>query len=265
MPKRNHTACKLDKHGKLLPHSPLSCRISHFFYTRSTKNKGTFSVKKMFLFILWLGIIVLAGSYYFRAGIPLSQYPDLIQYTIEALGFWGPIAYIVLYTIRPLILFPGSVLTGMSGLLFGPFLGILYTAIGANLSAVFAFLLARYFGGSFVSKTDSGWMSKYNKKLEENGFVTILIMRLIYLPFDLVNFGAGLTSIKLRDFVAGTILGTLPGSLTFVLLGASFTDPRNLLIAAATLVFGIVLSNFLKKRHKDLAAASDQLEERKEN
>ena len=41
------------------------------------------------------------------------------------------------------------------------------------------------------------------------------------MPYGLVNFAAGLTSVSFKDYVLGTTLGTVPSVLPFVLLGSS--------------------------------------------
>jgi uncharacterized membrane protein YdjX (TVP38/TMEM64 family) len=72
-------------------------------------------------------------------------------------------------------------------------------------------------------------------------------MRLTYLPFDLVGYSSGMCNIKQRDFALGTLIGTLPGLSTFVLLGSSITDIRYLGLAAVFLAFGLAVSVWLKK------------------
>ena len=214
--------------------------------------KQKINVKKLILFIIWMTIFGLAIHYYFKWDIPLLDYPKKIQEVITSYGAWGPILYIIVYAIRPVIFFPATLLTAVSGALFGPVGGILYTIVGENLSANFAFILGRYFGRHFVAENERGWIKKIDKKVHDNGFMTVLMMRLLYFPFDLTNYGCGLTSVKHRDYALATFIGILPGLTTFVLLGASFTDPKNLIISAVVFILGLILSKFLGKRNKDL-------------
>ncbi len=76
-------------------------------------------------------------------------------------------------------------------------------------------------------------------------------MRLIYMPFDLVSYISGTCNLKQSEFALGTFLGIMPGLTTFVLLGSSFTDPRNLILTGAALGVGIFLSYLLKKKAKN--------------
>jgi uncharacterized membrane protein YdjX (TVP38/TMEM64 family) len=147
---------------------------------------------------------------------------EKIESLIKALGIFGPIVYIVLYIIRPLVLFPAVLLTAVSGAVFGPIGGSLLSIIGENFSANFAFLIARK---GFVKNDDMvskhPFLQKINHKSEEHGFYYIFLLRNLYMPFDLLNYGAGLTKIKWKDYALGTFFGILPGLLTFTILGSS--------------------------------------------
>jgi uncharacterized membrane protein YdjX (TVP38/TMEM64 family) len=95
--------------------------------------------------------------------------------------------------------------------------------------------------------TKKRFVPRLTSKIQENGFLTVLIMRLTFLPFDLVGYSSGMCNIKQRDFTMATVIGTIPGLFTFVLLGGSFTDFRYLFLAAVFLAFGLTASFWLKK------------------
>lgn len=65
-----------------------------------------------------------------------------IESWIDSLGPWAPVVYILVYTIRPLVFFPASILTLTGGVLFGAWFGTLYTLIGATLSALVGYAMA---------------------------------------------------------------------------------------------------------------------------
>jgi len=205
---------------------------------------------KIVLFSIWLTTLSIGIYYYLSMGIPLGEITGVFRAFIGKYDAWGPILYIVMYSMRSLIFFPGSLLAAMSGLIFGPLYGILYTLIGENISANISFLVGHYFGSSVMKHLSS--KSKLIPYLEcefrENGFLTVLTMRLIYLPFDLVGYVSGLCDIRQRDFALGTLIGTIPGLTTFVLLGSGLTDYRNLILAGIIFVAGWPFSIWLKKK-----------------
>ena len=177
---------------------------------------------KRLLFCLWMAFLFAAIIIWLQSGLHPTDIPQILQNKLEQFGLIrSGILYIFIYTFRPITLFPAMWLTIISGYLFGPWLGILFTIIGENFSANLAFLMARYFGADFVQSHETNFMKKWDCKLQENGLVTVMIMRFIYLPFDGVNFVCGMTSIRQRDFAIGTIIGIMPGLITFALLGGA--------------------------------------------
>jgi uncharacterized membrane protein YdjX (TVP38/TMEM64 family) len=204
--------------------------------------------------VIWFGLAIAAGVAWFRSGLALRDVPDQLNEWLSLFGVGRAAAiYIVLYTLRPLILFPASLLTIASGLIFGPWLGILFTIIGENASANFAFLISRWLGRSWIDEREQGRLKSWDQKIRENAISSVLIMRLIYLPFDAVNYGCGLTSMRQRDFFLGTLLGIMPGLVSFVLLGgagASGVENRLWIFGGACFffVFGLLIARALRKK-----------------
>lgn len=209
---------------------------------------------------LWGILFLSAVALWLQSDISLTEIPDLLH---AWLGQWGlfnaALIYIIFYTIRPLILFPATLLTISSGLIFGPWFGILFTIIGENCSANFAFIVGRWFGRDWVKAHEHDNILKWEQKLSQNGLITVLIMRLIYLPFDAVNYGCGLTSMRHRDFAIGTFIGIMPGLVSFVLLGgsvASGVDNRGLVISlsAVCFVLGLIIAHRIRQNAESKGA-----------
>ncbi len=77
-------------------------------------------------------------------------------------------------------------------------------------------------------------------------------MRLIYLPFDAVNYGCGLSAIRQRDYALGTFIGIIPGLVAFVLLGgvgAAGVEHRLLILTASAAFFllGLAIARYLHR------------------
>ena len=118
---------------------------------------------------------------------------------VESFGVFGPIMYMLLYALLTMVLFPGVILTFVGAVLFGTIMGTAYTVIGATIGAVGGFFVAKLLGRSFVEQIIKGNVKKWDKKLERNGFKTMLLLRLIPLvPFNVLNFAPGLTRIKFK-------------------------------------------------------------------
>lgn len=219
----------------------------------------------------------LAAAIWFGLIAALILYMRANDLTLAALFLRGlawvqesplaPLVYIVLYALRPLTLFSSVLLTLAGGFLFGPVWGVVYTAIGANLSATVAFFVGRYFGqGVLDDESSSGLMQRYARRMRASSFETVLIMRFIFLPYDLVNYLAGFLRISYWPFLLATVLGSIPGTIAFVLLGASLSTAeitnmfltgelptlewRFLAISAGMFVVSIALARFFKRRER---------------
>jgi uncharacterized membrane protein YdjX (TVP38/TMEM64 family) len=170
----------------------------------------------------------------------------------------------LIYAVRPLAFFSAIVLTLLAGSLFGPIFGVIYTVIGSNISATVAYFLGSVLGRGVLSdaKTNSqGIVQRYAERMRQNSFETILIMRFIYLPYDLVNYLGGFLRIDYKAFILATILGSIPGTITFVLAGASVRiddvfmenfrpelNPWTLVASVVLFVGSLLLSRYFKRR-----------------
>ncbi|WP_341961095.1 TVP38/TMEM64 family protein [Planococcus maritimus] len=161
---------------------------------------------------------------------------------ILSFGLWAPLFYIIAYTIRPLIFFPASVLSIAGGLAFGAWMGTLYTIIGATLGAALSFVVAKTVGKSLVKKQWTGNAAKIQTQMEQNGFLYVLLFRLIpVINFDLVSYLAAIAKVRFVPFALATLIGIIPGTFAYNFLGSSFVSGNPQIIAAAVAVF-IVLT-----------------------
>ena len=160
---------------------------------------------------------------------------------ILSFGLWAPAIYILIYTIRPLVFFPASVLSIAGGLAFGAWQGTLYTIIGATLGAMLSFYLAKTVGKSLVRKEWTGNAGKIQSQMEQNGFLYVLLFRFIpVINFDLISYVAALAKVRFLPFALATFIGIIPGTFAYNFLGSSFISGNPRVIVLAVLVFAIL-------------------------
>jgi uncharacterized membrane protein YdjX (TVP38/TMEM64 family) len=149
--------------------------------------------------------------------------PANIQRMREALGVWAPLAFVLLYAAGTLVAAPGSVLSLTGGFLFGTLIGGTLIVVGATGGAICAFLLARYAGRDAIAKFISGGhLEKFDKLVRGSGLSAVLFTRLVPLfPFNFLNFAWGLTSVRFRDYVIGTVIGIIPGAFVYANLAGA--------------------------------------------
>ena len=170
---------------------------------------------------------------------------------------WGPLIFIGLYILRPIFVFSASLLTIASGVLFGPFWGVVYAVIGANTGASLAYLIGRFFIKDFVDAGNK--FQGYRKRMKDNSFATVFLMRLAYIPYDFVNYLAGSLGINYFAFVAATMLGSIPGTVSFVLFGSSAKnldskpsfDWRIVAVSFSIFLISMGLSKIIKSKEKN--------------
>lgn len=141
---------------------------------------------------------------------------------VDSLGFWGPVAFIVIYNLATILFVPGVLLTLGGGVLFGVVLGSLYVFIATSLGATFAFLIGRYLSRGWVRRQVQGNIKfkAINQAVAKEGFKIVFLTRLSPIfPFNLLNYAFGITQISLKDYLLGS-LGMIPGTFMYVYLGS---------------------------------------------
>ncbi|NIA31309.1 MAG: TVP38/TMEM64 family protein [Actinobacteria bacterium] len=126
------------------------------------------------------------------------------------------------------LVIPVGVMSLAGGLAYGKWSGTLFILIGATLGSCLSFLIARYFGRRFIEQFEwlhKGKLKSFDEGSEKHGLKAILFVRLIPLfQYDAVNFGAGLSKMKFRDFALGSFIGMMPGGFINAMLGSSLEN-----------------------------------------
>ena len=157
---------------------------------------------------------------------------------LEGLGPWGPVAFIAGYVVATVAFVPGSILTLAAGALFGLGRGIVFVLVAATLGASAAFLVARYVARGAIEKKLEGnqRFAAIDRAIGEQGRKIVFLLRLSpVFPFNLLNYGLGLTKVRFIDYVVASI-GMLPGTVLYVYYGKVIGDVAKL--AAGTKVGG---------------------------
>jgi uncharacterized membrane protein YdjX (TVP38/TMEM64 family) len=140
---------------------------------------------------------------------------------IDALGAAGPPAFICLYALAVVALIPASLLTIAGGAVFGLVRGVIYALIGATLGSTAAFLLGRYVARRFVEARLAGMprVAAIERAVSARGRRIVLLLRLSpVVPFNVLNYVLGLTTISVWDFMIASI-GTIPGAIVYAYCG----------------------------------------------
>jgi uncharacterized membrane protein YdjX (TVP38/TMEM64 family) len=154
------------------------------------------------------------------------------------------IAFVV-YVAATAFSVPGALVLSLTmGFLFGRWLGTVLVVIAATIGATLVFLAARYLFADAARRRMGALGEKINAGFTENALNYLLFLRLVPLfPFFLVNLAPAFTSISVRTFVIGTLIGIIPGSFVFVNLGQTLgrIDSLSGLLSTETIAAFVLL------------------------
>jgi len=173
-----------------------------------------------------LGIAVGIALYRFRDTLRLE---GLAAREAEFRGHYSAyparslaIAFLLYVAVTGLSLPGAAAMSVACGWLFGFWRALVLVSFASTLGATIAMLLTRYLLGDFAQARFGERLQALNAAVERDGALYLLSLRLIpQAPFFLVNIAAGLTRLPVRTFWWVSQLGMLPGTIAFVLAGAS--------------------------------------------
>lgn len=166
-------------------------------------------------------LVLVAWQLYGRIDIPNCL---TLQAETRKLGAWGPVIFVLLYVLGTVSFIPGTLLTLLAGSMFGFWLGTTVVIVGLTLGSYVAFLLGRYLLRDPLTQwmQKQTWTARLQSGLEGNGFRFMIVARLVPLfPFNAFNLTCGVLPLSNRDYLLGSFLGMLPGTMAYVYAGAA--------------------------------------------
>lgn len=180
-----------------------------------------------------IGVVVIGGVLYL--GRQAGAYVPAFAEWVDSLGVWGPIVFVAGYALAVVAFVPGSVLTLAAGAIFGLVEGVIYVIVAATIGACAAFLVSRYVARSAIEQrmADNARFTAIDRAVGQEGRKIVFLLRLSpVFPFNLLNYGLGLTKVGFADY-AVACLGMLPGTVLYVYYGKLAGDVAALAGGAA--------------------------------
>lgn len=210
-------------------------------------------------FIKFVALVALGGFIgYLTVRRQIQLTPEHFKHFVLSLGSLGPILYLAVFIVRPLLLIPSIALFIAGGLAFGPIFGPLYASVGATLGGIVGFWVARVMGHEYVMnklKLESNAMGKYHFSFS----IVFMLSLLPIMPVTVINYGAGLSNMRFKNYLAAHFLGITPRAIAFGFLGDTLleADSRRffvgLLILLLTGVVSVYGRFYLKQSKTDIA------------
>lgn len=142
---------------------------------------------------------------------------------LQRWGRWAPLVTITLHVLQVLTApIPGTAIDAVNGLLFGPWLGTLYSMTGLMIGSTLVMALTRRFGRPLMERfVNPSSIKRIDQLVKRRGSLVIFLIFLFpFLPDDAVCFLAGLTPIPILELVLLALAGRFPGVFIANLLGS---------------------------------------------
>ncbi len=160
-----------------------------------------------------LSLIVLARL--FGLGERLQE----LREWIAGMGNRGMVVFVALYIVAVVAAVPGLPISIAAAAIFGAPKGVILVSIGSTLGASTAFLISRYLARDAISHWLSGneKFQRLDRLTEKHGAIIVAITRLVPLfPFNILNYGYGLTKVPFWTFAFWSWLCMLPGTIVYL-------------------------------------------------
>lgn len=190
-----------------------------------------------------VGITALAIFWRFGPGAELVQGERVQELISFAPGWWSGIGLLLAaYLVGGLVMFPVLVLIVATGLLYGAWTGLVVALTGSLASAALGYGVGFALGRKTLRRLVGKRFDQISQALGRRGVVSITLIRILPVaPFTLVNFAAGASHIRFRDYLLGTLLGMAPGITAITL----FSGQLRVVLASTDMTDLVVLGVIL--------------------
>jgi uncharacterized membrane protein YdjX (TVP38/TMEM64 family) len=210
-------------------------------------------------------VLTAAGAVCVVAVVVLVPLPTAVQMRdwAASLGPWFPLAFLLAHIVVTVLPFPRTAFTLAAGLLFGPELGVTLAVTASAVSALIALVLVRALGGQLSSLVSHPRVDALDERLRRRGWPAVLSLRLIpAVPFSVLNYAAGASSVGVLPYFLATLVGLLPGTAAVVILGDAMTgnvSPLLVLVSLCTAALGVAGLIYETRRHRALKRPGDEV------
>ncbi|MGA4788404.1 TVP38/TMEM64 family protein [Nocardia sp. AB354] len=190
-------------------------------------------------------LAILAAALVAVAVLAPHPAPQQIREWADSVGPMFPLLFFLVHALVTVAPFPRTVFTLSAGLLFGPILGITLAVAATTVSAVLALLLVRALDREQVAaRLTHPAVRAVDRRLARRGWLAVGSLRLIApVPFSVINYCAGLSSVRMMPYLLATFVGIIPGTIGVVVLGDALTgrtNPGLLVLSGVCITIGVI-------------------------
>ena len=187
---------------------------------------------KLGIFVILVAAIF--AFFYFNLGQYFSlSYLKGSQQTFAAYYAEHPIStmaiYFVIYVAMCAFSLPGAaVVTLAGGALFGLVTGTILVSFASTIGATLAFLSSRFLMRNWVKEKFGARLAEFDSGVKKEGAFYLFMLRIVPVPFFLVNLLMGLTALPTITYMWVSQLGMLSGTIVYVNAGTQLAQINRL-------------------------------------
>ncbi|MEP7205526.1 MAG: VTT domain-containing protein [Casimicrobiaceae bacterium] len=208
-----------------------------------------------------IGAVIIAALMAAWRFTPLSEFLEPKRVTAWAEHVrgtpWVAIGIVLAHIPAAITLFPRPLITLFAVIVFGPMLGLGYSLAGIMLAATVNFFIGRQMSRDRVRRLAGERLNRMSHMLRKRGILAVVAVGVVPVaPFAVEGMVAGAIRISYRDYVIGTFLAMLPGTVATSIFGdqlkRALSDTSTInywVIGAAVIGFGVLMF-FLRRWFK---------------
>lgn len=179
---------------------------------------------------------------------------DGVREILESAGnsAWGAFAFFLAYVALVVLMLPGTIGTLAAGAVLGFKVGFPVALSGALVGATIAFFLGRALGREGVEQILGERARSVDEWIGSNDLQSIIVLRLMpIVPFNMLNYAAGLAKVRPSRYILGSLIGMIPGTAASTATASMASDgtPTQFAIAGSILLVFIVVSSVAGRRY----------------
>jgi len=187
-----------------------------------------------------------------------------IDARVRGHGFNGALLFLLMGAAFTAIGLPRQIIAFLGGYAFNLVLGTLLGTLATLLGCMLSFGYARFFGKGLLRARLGERAGRFDRFIHDHPFSMTMLIRLLPVGNNLLtNLAAGISSIRAVHFFAGSLLGYLPQSLVFALVGSGVHIAPMLKITLAIVLFlvSMALGVYLYRRRRGAETLDETFEE----
>ena len=211
----------------------------------------------LIILLATLGLVVQSGG----LGGVFNQ--DWVDANVRGAGVKGNFIFLLGACLFVAVGLPRQIVSFLGGYTFGLLLGTGLALAATGLGCIISFTFARFMGREFVAARFPGRLKKADGFLRHNTLAMALLIRLLPLGSNLVtNLVAGVSSAGATGFLAGSVLGYIPQTVIFALLGSGINLDPAFRITSSVLLFVLsaALGIYLYRRYRQSQGLNGRIE-----